>query len=179
MLKDDCMSAFSVDHMTPLGALAKRVVASAVSLLLFPFVRRTLSYQPWEAGERVPLRCSWSSAWPEYCQKAMWQREGKGREAGRERKKSPMGSSSSPFCLSRWHWRKQQLPLYRSAAKILPREAADKTPGTARSTPGIFCNGEEFLLCCFKSEIPPCPLNGASSWVVIRLQGSWESLESL
>lgn len=80
----------------------------------------------------------------------LWQRE-------RERTLPPtptVGSSSNPPCLSRWLWRKQQLPLCRSAAKILHREAADKMPGTARSIPRPSAMGRNSFYLALKVKIP-------------------------
>ena len=132
----------------PWGALEEKCFPPALFLCL-----QDCLLQPWEAGEHAHLRCSWSSSPSEYCQKAM----AEGGRQGRERTLRPtptVGSSSSPSCLSRWLWRKQQLPLCRSAAKILHREAADKMPGTARSIPRPSAMGRNSFCLALKVKIP-------------------------
>ena len=90
-----------------------------------------------------------------------------------------VGSSSNPSCLSRWLWRKQQLPLCRSAAKILHREAADKVPGTARSISRPSAMGRNSFYLALKVKIPSVLCVGLIVGLWSGHKGGRENLESL
>lgn len=81
-----------------------------------------------------------------------------GRQAEREDETNPpMGSSSNPSCLSRWQWRKQQLPLCRSAAKILLHTEGTPTRCLAQPDPdpGSFARGRNSFYVAVNVKFPP------------------------
>lgn len=102
-----------------------------------------------------------------------------GRERGPFPPTPTVGSSSNPSCLSRWLWRKQQLPLCRSAAKILHREAADKVPGTARSISRPSAMGRNSFYLALKVKIPSVLCVGLIVGLWSGHKGGRENLESL
>lgn len=138
VLKDGYMSPYPVDLIPRLGAPSEKNVSISFMSPSFPLCL--------QEGLLPALGGWW--AWHifgvlvvlhESIARELWL-----REEGRDGVQSLMAAVAA-HRLSRWHWRKQQLPWSWSAARNLHGEAAAKVSGTARPTPQAFCNGKEFL----------------------------------
>lgn len=83
-----------------------------------------------------------------------------------------MGSSSNPSCVSRWHWRIAALLLL-SCSQDPAQGGSQQGARHSRidSHSGPCAMARNYYLCCFKSDIRPYPLNAASTWAMLRLQG--------